>query len=720
MSDAAVADAGPRVSPLIGSVGLLTLAVLTLLIGLQMFWTPRLQAFWFDSFQMGAPREVKSTPAMVVEIDDKSLAALGQWPWPRTLLAELIRDIEEQQPLAIGVDILMSEADRLSPQQLLERARQRDPILAERLAALPSNDTELAAAIGAGPVVLGLIQTADPTGKTLRAPPVLVSNSTRRADTSPGQLNVGHFKGAFPSIDELEQAASGHGLMSVTGPAQGVIRRIPLVTDIDNTLTPALAVEMLRVALKAPALRLHVDGPSVQALSIGNVTVPTEDDGAVRIYYSKRDPRRYVSALDVLKGKVDPQLLRDKLVLVGMTGSAATDFQNTPLGEPMPGSEIHAQLLENLYDQTWLKRPTAARTFELIVFVLLGLVLIWVTPRWKPLHAFFLATGCVLLPALAAYFMFRTQRQLYDAATTGVGLLILFSVLLVLTLADATRRRKSLERVVHAQRVQAAYVSGELEAAQRIQTGILPRAESLRDEARIDLDATMLPAREVGGDLYDFFRLDADRLFFLVGDVAGKGLSASIFMAISKALYKSATLRQPDATVSELMRAANEEVSRDNPEMFFVTVFAGILDLRSGELAYCNAGHEDPYVLAPRATTLSRLADGAGPPLCTVENFAYDAGRHLMQPGELLCLVTDGVVDAQNPAGERYGSERLRDVLGRLLADAVASAVAGAVTARAVIDAVGDDVHSFVGTADRADDVTVLALRWVGPGVVRR
>ncbi len=554
--------------------------------------------------------------------------------------------------------------------------------------------------------MLGLIQTPDPTGKTLRAPPVLVSDSIRRGETAATRLNVGHFKGAFPSIDELEQAASGHGLMSVTGPAQGIIRRIPLVTDIDNTLTPALAVEMLRVALRAPALRLHVAGPAVQALSIGNVTVPTEEDGAVRIYYSKRDPRRYVSALDVLQGKVDPQILRDKLVLVGMTGSAATDLQNTPLGEPMPGSEIHAQLLENLYDQTWLKRPAAASTYELIVFVLLGLALIWVTPRWKPLHAFLLATGCVLLPALASYATFRSQRQLYDAATTGVGLLILYSVLLVLTLADATRRRKSLERVVQAQRVQAAYVSGELEAAQRIQTGILPRAESLRDEGRIDLAASMLPAREVGGDLYDFFRLDADRLFFLVGDVAGKGLSASIFMAISKALYKSATLRQPDATVSELMRAANEEVSRDNPEMFFVTVFAGIIDLPSGELAYCNAGHENPYVLAPRGTTLTRLEDGAGPPLCTVDNFPYGAGRHLMQPGELLCLVTDGVVDAQNPAGERYGSDRLQAVLGRQQA--------GAVTARAVVDAVGADVHSFVGTADPADDVTVLALRWIG------
>ena len=102
------------------------------------------------------------------------------------------------------------------------------------------------------------------------------------------------------------------------------------------------------------------------------------------------------------------------------------------------------------------------------------------------------------------------------------------------------------------------------------------------------------------------------------------------------------------------MRAANDEVSRDNPEMFFVTVFAGILDLNSGELAYCNAGHENPYVLDPRRATLARLEDGAGPPLCTVDGFAYTAGKRTMHAGELLCLVTDGVVDAQNPSGERF------------------------------------------------------------------
>jgi adenylate cyclase len=702
VSDAVAAEPGSRASRWIRGIGLLTLGLLTALIGFGRAWLP-VQPYWFDAFQHLPSRTVESRPAIVVEIDEPSLKALGQWPWPRTLLAELIRDIERYQPLAVGIDIWMPEADRLSPQQLLAAARQKDPVLAERLAGLPSNDAELAAAIGAGPVVLGMIASPDPTGKTLRTAPFLMPAGAR---VPVAALDVSHVKDVLPNIEELDQAAAGHGLLSTADPEKAVLRSIPLVSDVHDTLTPAFAVEMLRVALRQSALRLHVDGAAVQGISVGNLNVPTENDGSLRIYYSKRDKKRYVSAIDVLGGKIDPEALRNKLVLVGVTGLGTTDYQNTPLGESMPGSEIQAQLLENIFDGTWLKRPSRASMFELVVFVLLGLVLIWVTPRCKPLDAALLATAFVLLPLLAAYFAFRSQGQLYDAATNGVGLLILFSMLLVLTLGDATRRRKALEQVVQAQRVQAAYISGELQAAQRIQSGILPRAESLRDEARIDLAATMIPAREVGGDLYDFFRLDANRLFFMIGDVAGKGLSASMFMAISKTLYKSTTLRQPEATISELMRSANDEVSRDNPEMFFVTVFAGIIDLKSGELAYCNAGHENPYVLDPQRATLARLEDGAGPPLCTVEGFAYQAAERTMHAGELLCLVTDGVVDAQNPSGERFTSERLQRQLLRL-------SQAG-VNAGAVVDAIRSDIQTFVASAEPADDVTVLALRWLG------
>ena len=126
-----------------------------------------------------------------------------------------------------------------------------------------------------------------------------------------------------------------------------------------------------------------------------------------------------MSALDVLRGRVDPQRLEGKLVLVGVTGLALTDYQNTPLGDAMPGSEIHAQLLENLFDQTWLVRPAWASKFELAVFVLLGVLLVWATPRWKPRNAALLATACIVLPALAAFSLFHSRRQLYDAASSG-------------------------------------------------------------------------------------------------------------------------------------------------------------------------------------------------------------------------------------------------------------------------------------------------------------
>ena len=161
------------------------------------------------------------------------------------------------------------------------------------------------------------------------------------------------------------------------------------------------------------------------------------------------------------------------------------------------------------------------------------------------------------------------------------------------TLADATRNRKALQRVLQREREESARVAGELQAARRIQLDTLPRAEKLRDP-RIELAASMEPAQEVGGDLYDFYLLDEHRLFFMLGDVSGKGLSASIFMAVSKALCKSTMLRSTGADLGALLSQANLEVERDNPGALFVTVFAGVLDLRSGRARLLQRGAGKP------------------------------------------------------------------------------------------------------------------------------
>ena len=684
-------------------VGVALLLALAGLTWLQAPWTQRLQAALFDAHQALAPRQVASLPVTVVEIDQKSLQALGQWPWPRTQLARLLDAINQAEPAAIGIDILMPEADALSPERLLARTFITDAAIVAVLKSLPPHDGELARALHAAPSVMAIAGATEATGMLLRAAPIAVQNSATDGAVAPA---VTRYAGALTSLDLLDKQARGWGLISVD-PSRGVVRRIPLVASIDGTLVPAFAIEMLRVAMGVPSLKLALSGSAVQALSVGELRVPTEADAAVRVYFSGHRADRFVSAIDVLEGRVDAAQLRRQLVLIGPTAIGLHDYQATPIGERMAGSEIHAQLLENLIDGTLLQRPRWASAAEALLLLLLGAALLHVTPLLKPGNAALLVLACVGLPLLGAFALFRWQQLLFDAATPGLSLLLLFAVLAVLTLGQSTRQRKALQAVVQTQREQSARIAGELEAAQRIQTGSLPRLDLLQGDGRVDLFATLTPAREVGGDLYDFFRLDADRLFLVIGDVAGKGLSASIFMAVSKALYKSAMLRAPQADIGQIMRVANAEVSRDNPEMLFVTLFAAILDLRSGELHYCNAGHDNPYRLHPTRPIPARIEDGDGPPLCAMSDFAYRGAMCQLLPGEMLCLMTDGVTEAQNPTGELYGPARAERKLIELGQSDVG--------AQALVMALQADALAFAAGAEAADDLTILALRWLGP-----
>ena len=209
----------------------------------------------------------------------------------------------------------------------------------------------------------------------------------------------------------------------------------------------------------------------------------------------------------------------------------------------------------------------------------------------------------------------------------------------------------------------------------------------------------------MGGDLYDFFFLDGDHLFFMIGDVSGKGLPGSLFMAISKALYKSTALRR-HGQVAVMMREADAEISRDNAEGLFVTVLAGILDARTGALEYCSAGHEPPFLLPRAGRSLSRLTEGGGPPLCAVDGFDYTAGACQLAPGDTLCLITDGITEAARADGELYGRPRLEALLGGLGA---------AATAADIGEAIRRDVAAFTGDAEASDDMAVLILRFTGP-----
>ena len=698
MTTAVPETPAPRVARL-RLVGALILLALVAAVALDWPRLLPLQDAFFDAMQRRSPRVVETTPVTIVEIDEKSIAELGAWPWPRTTLAQLVHTINAYGPAAIGVDIVMPEPDPFSPERALAHV-DTDLALLERIAALPSNDAELATAFRVAPVVVVLAGAPGRSDQPMRVPPMLVRDANGHAGEAQNAIaHLTKYPGALSSLATLNDAASGWGLIMALDP-QGIVRRVPLIANVNGTLAPAFALEMWRVALGAPAVRINTDGGAVTSVAVGDRTFATEHDGTVRMNFSRREADRAVSAVDVLKGSVPPERLKRSFVLIGATALALGDNVWTPIAQKMPGVELHAQLLENMTDGAFLVRPPWAPLVEAAALLLLGAVLVFVTPRSAVRSASLIAITCALALLPLAYAMFRTQRMLFDAASPAVALLALFGVLLAMTLADATRNRKALQEVVQRQREESARVAGELRAAQRIQLDTLPRADSVQD-ARIELAASMEPALEVGGDLYDFYRLDDRRLFFMLGDVSGKGLPASIFMAVSKALCKSTMLRGSDANLGRLIEQTNAEISRDNPAALFVTVFAGVLDLDSGALEYCNAGHENPWLVSAADKTVRRLTEGGGPPLCVMEDFDYTPARTMLAPGDVLCVVSDGITEAHDVRDQLYGTERV----GRIVAG-------NADSANATVEALRSDVRAFAGGAEQADDMTVLALRW--------
>ncbi|HEY0650228.1 PP2C family protein-serine/threonine phosphatase [Phenylobacterium sp.] len=247
-------------------------------------------------------------------------------------------------------------------------------------------------------------------------------------------------------------------------------------------------------------------------------------------------------------------------------------------------------------------------------------------------------------------------------------------------------------------------VEGELSAARDIQVGMLPRAfPPFPDRRDVDVYAMLESAKQVGGDLYDYVLLDRDRLFFVVGDVSGKGVPAALFMAMTMTLFKATALAStagPDA----IMARVNAELSRDNAGQMFVTAFCGVLDLSTGAVEFANGGHEAPFVRRADGSVF-RLDKTRGMALGVFEDADFEPGRHTLAAGDALILFTDGVSEAANTDDDLFTIGRIETALSAVRRDA---------SARGLAEGLADDVRVFVGEAPQSDDLAILVVRWEG------
>jgi CHASE2 domain-containing sensor protein/serine phosphatase RsbU (regulator of sigma subunit) len=670
-------------------LSLVLLAALSLLLIASPPAAERLRHVVFDAYQRFFPLPRHSAPVVVVAIDESSLAQLGQWPWPRTRIAELIRRISDHEPAAIGLDIFFSEPDRFSPANLAREIPGLSPEAAAHLESLPSNDDRLAQAMRGQRVVLGIAgaPAVDPRfPDPPRNPPVVLPGDRELALVS--------YAGHLGDIAVIDAAAESHGLMN-SGQEGQVVRVIPMIARVQGVEVPSLGVETVRAA-SDKGLRISGADWGLLTLQVENIVSPMQGDGTAWLRMGPHNEDRFVSAANVISGKIHPDTIRNKIVLIGLTGLGLLDFKTSPLGEQVPGVEIHAQVVENLFNGVALTRPDFAPRIEAGVLVLCGFILIAFMPRMSALKGINLAAGLVVLLLAGGVLAFLYGNVLIDPAWPAIGTTAMFLSVVVGTLSVAERQRRQL-------RDQAAHMAGEVDAARRIQMGLLPDPrETVGSDRRFSIAALLEPARTVGGDFYDCFKIDERRVFFAVADVSGKGLPAALFMASAKSHLKSAALR--GGQVGEILSRAQDEIQRENPEQLFVTMFAAILDVATGELEFSNAGHELPFMRRPDGPP-ERFGQSGGPPLCVIDGFAYPTWKRAFAPGEWLCVVTDGATEAMNPAREFFSVERLRTSLTWMTGD---------IQPDEVIRRLRDDVARFTDGAEPADDLTLLALRWDG------
>lgn len=429
----------------------------------------------FDSYQRLDPQDYDPTlPVRIVDIDEASLARIGQWPWPRTTVARLLETLRDQGAAAVAFDVLFAEPDQNAPAQVLaalppEQAAQ----IAAVLAALPDNDAQLAAAIGASPTVLATVLTGRPGAP----PPPKAGFVVAGDDPRPF---IANFAGSTGNLPILDAQALGIGALNWIPDRDQVVRRVALIFRVGEQFVPSLAAETLRVAQGASTFILKSSNASgeeafgsstgLNNIKVGNIEFPTDPDGAIWLQFRPSNPAAFIPAATVLDGTNDPNEIAGTIVLVGTSAPGLNDLRATPLDTSIPGVEIQAQALEHILAGRQLTRPDYGPALELLLVIVVGLILAAIMPRLPALASAVVGITVVVAIFAGAWLAYRYLDLLLDPSypALAVGLLVAAAVLYIYRRVEQQRAQV---RVAFSHYVSPAVVDELIAHPERLELG---------------------------------------------------------------------------------------------------------------------------------------------------------------------------------------------------------------------------------------------------------
>jgi len=579
-----------------------------------------------------------------VEIGDDTIAQLGRFPLDRSYHATLIEALSEVGARAIVFDIFFSEEH--------------------------PHDDQLEMAINrAGNVYLPYVLAMDPKPKA----------------------HMPQARGyAARNLERFSTVARGQGHINVMPDLDGKFRKVPLYIHYKEKFSPYLSLIVGANLLGMESADMSLEAG--RSLFLGKrLKIPLDENSNILINFSGKWGKgvRHFSYADVLRSHVarlsgeepvlDLNVFKDKVCLIGLTAEGTTDAHPSPFEPLFPSLGIHVDFLNSMLSGKFIIR--APRLWNLVILFLMALAIGWAAVRSRPLKGFFILSGMTILLVLGGIVVFNFWGLWVDLI---YPVSVMAAVYLLCTLYNYLTEWKA--RLV---------MEEELRIAQKIQLSFLPK--SLPLNPKIELAARMLTAKQVGGDLYDCFTFNDGQIGVMIGDVTGKGIPASLFMAMVVGSFKFYAIleNQPQETLLRL----NEKLIKEASAGLFVTLFYAIFDFKKGKVIFANGGHL-PVLYIPNEGKSQFLDVEDGLPLGMMES-KYSEGEKSFSSGDIFVFYTDGITEAKNANDEMYDKERLKVLVEKHRHRPVAE----------LMQKIEEDIRRFEPPQNQHDDITYIVLK---------
>ena len=494
------------------------------------------------------------------------------------------------------------------------------------------------------------------------------------------------FPHSIGSLEKLEKSAKGLGSISFLDQTDGIIRSIPLIVRLNKKLFPTLGLEMLRVGENKKNLYVEMNEVGISRISSRPHKIISDPNGIIWVRYKKSQKSQYISASTVFDGKFDQSKFENKYVLIGASAQGLFDLVKTPLGgSTIPGVEVHANVIENILDQSYLIRNPNTYLFELLFSIIVACVTFFFSQRIKPKHSLSIFFGSFISVVVIGFSIFLFRSELVDISYPIFVLTITFLTGLYFRFVEENR-------IALANLQKEAKLLKERELAGEVQKSLFP------DISRFEnfIYATNIPARDVSGDYYDVVSVGKNEYFFTLADVSGKGVKAGMYMAKASSIFR--TLSNLSYPLEKVVFGVNNELVEAKFKGMFVTAVFGKFNVETGEVNFVNAGHESIMVF-DRDKNFEFIKSEM-PPIGIIKYFTESMvkSQTINLKEKTFVVYTDGVTEGYLKNGEELGAEGVQRIVKGI----------DNTTPKIIVDSIAKELNW--GAEKLRDDITCLAL----------